>query len=156
MVNKVSETMHGIQGSSEQVSAGSNQLAVSAQDIAEGATSQAAAVEELVATVEEVTNQVMENTKSTDIVHDKAKHPRGLSLRSAAQYPSVGPSGNIPSAKTAPAVSAGRSDTILPGSSLRDLPAHPYPAPSAPHIAGPSPHPQGYHDSSDGPDGPHC
>ena len=55
------------------VSAGSNQLAVSAQDIAEGATSQAAAVEELVATVEEVTNQVMENTKSTDIVHDKAK-----------------------------------------------------------------------------------
>lgn len=73
MVNKVSETMHGIQGSSEQVSAGSNQLAVSAQDIAEGATSQAAAVEELVATVEEVTNQVMENTKSTDIVHDKAK-----------------------------------------------------------------------------------
>ena len=58
MVNKVSETMHGIQGSSEQVSAGSNQLAVSAQDIAEGATSQAAAVEELVA---------------TDIVHDKAK-----------------------------------------------------------------------------------
>ena len=67
MVNKVSETMHGIQGSSEQVSAGSNQLA------AEGATSQAAAVEELVATVEEVTNQVMENTKSTDIVHDKAK-----------------------------------------------------------------------------------
>ena len=71
MVNKVSETMHGIQGSSEQVSAGSNQLAVSAQDIA--ATSQAAAVEELVATVEEVTNQVLENTKSTDIVHDKAK-----------------------------------------------------------------------------------
>ena len=66
MVNKVSETMHGIQGSSEQVS-------VSAQDIAEGATSQAAAVEELVATVEEVTNQVLENTKSTDIVHDKAK-----------------------------------------------------------------------------------
>ena len=46
---------------------------VSAQDIAEGATSQAAAVEELVATVEEVTNQVLENTKSTDIVHDKAK-----------------------------------------------------------------------------------
>ena len=73
MVNKISETMHGIQGSSEQVSAGSNQLAVSAQDIAEGATSQAAAVEELVATVEEVTGQVLENTKSTDIVHDKAK-----------------------------------------------------------------------------------
>ena len=61
MVNKVSETMHGIQDSSEQVSAGSNQLAVSAS------------VEELVATVDEVTSQVLENTKSTDIVHDKAK-----------------------------------------------------------------------------------
>ena len=73
MVDKVSSTMHGIQDSSEQVSAGSNQLAESAQDIAEGATNQAAAVEELVATVDEVTNQVLENTKSTDIVHDKAK-----------------------------------------------------------------------------------
>ena len=48
-------------------------LAVSAQDIAEGATHQAASVEELVATVDEVTSQVLENTKSTDIVHDKAK-----------------------------------------------------------------------------------
>lgn len=73
MVAKVSSTMHGIQESAEQVSAGSNQLAESAQEIAEGATSQAAAVQELVATVDEVTNQVLENTKSTDIVHDKAK-----------------------------------------------------------------------------------
>ena len=72
MVVKISETMHGIQESGEQVSAGSGQLAESAQDIAEGATNQAAAVEELVATVDEVTNQVLENTKSTDIVHDKA------------------------------------------------------------------------------------
>ena len=74
MVAKVSGTMHGIQESAEQVSAGSNQLAESAQEIAEGATSQAAAVQELVATVDEVTDQVLENTKSTDIVHDKAKH----------------------------------------------------------------------------------
>ena len=73
MVAKVSGTMHGIQESAEQVSAGSNQLAESAQEIAEGATSQAAAVQELVATVDEVTDQVLENTKSTDIVHDKAK-----------------------------------------------------------------------------------
>lgn len=73
MVVKISETMHGIQESGEQVSAGSGQLAESAQDIAEGATNQAAAVEELVATVDEVTNQVLENTKSTDIVHGKAK-----------------------------------------------------------------------------------
>ncbi len=73
MVGKVSGTMHGIQESAEQVSAGSNQLAESAQEIAEGATNQAAAVQELVATVDEVTDQVLENTKSTDVVHDKAK-----------------------------------------------------------------------------------
>lgn len=73
MVDSISNTMHGIQESSEQVSAGSSQLAESAQDIAEGATNQAAAVQELVATVDEVTQQVLENTKSTDIVHDKAK-----------------------------------------------------------------------------------
>lgn len=73
MVAKVSGTMHGIQESAEQVSAGSNQLAESAQEIAEGASSQAAAVQELVATVDEVTDQVLENTKSTDIVHNKAK-----------------------------------------------------------------------------------
>lgn len=73
MVDKISSTMGGVQESSRQVSGGSSQLAVSAQDIAEGATSQAAAVQELVATVDEVTEQVLENTKSTDIVHDKAK-----------------------------------------------------------------------------------
>ncbi len=73
MVKAISELLDGMQASADQVAAGSSQLAVSAQDIAEGATEQAAAVEELVATVNEVTNQVMENTKSTDIAHDKAK-----------------------------------------------------------------------------------
>lgn len=73
MGDKVSATMHGIQDSSGQVSAGSGQLAESAQEIAEGATNQAAAVQELVATVDEVTSHVLENTKSTDILHDKAK-----------------------------------------------------------------------------------
>lgn len=73
MVGKISSTMHGIQESAEQVSAGSNQLAESAQEIAEGATNQATAVQELVATVDQVTSQVLENTKSTDVVHDEAK-----------------------------------------------------------------------------------
>lgn len=73
MVQSISELLEGMQSSADQVAAGSAQLAVSAQDIAEGATEQAAAVEELVATVNEVTNQVLENTKSTDIAHDKAK-----------------------------------------------------------------------------------
>lgn len=73
MVRAISELLEGMQSSADQVAAGSSQLAVSAQDIAEGATEQAAAVEELVATVNEVTNQVLENTKSTDIAHDKAK-----------------------------------------------------------------------------------
>lgn len=73
MVRAISELLEGMQSSADQVAAGSSQLAVSAQDIAEGATEQAAAVEELVATVNEVTNQVLENTKSTDIAHDKVK-----------------------------------------------------------------------------------
>nr|WP_318685921.1 methyl-accepting chemotaxis protein [uncultured Acetatifactor sp.] len=73
MVQSISEVLENLQLSADQVAAGSSQLATSAQDIAEGATEQAAAVQELVATVSEVTSQVVENTKSTDIAHDKAK-----------------------------------------------------------------------------------
>ncbi len=73
MVEKISDTMLGIQSSAEQVSTGSGQLAESSQDIAEGATNQAAAVQQLTTTIEVVTGYVLENTKSTDKVHDKAK-----------------------------------------------------------------------------------
>lgn len=73
MVNSISEVLGGIQESSDQVAAGSAELADNAQGLAEGASDQAAAVEELLATVTEVTDQVLENTKSTDRVHDKAK-----------------------------------------------------------------------------------
>lgn len=73
MVTTISGALKGMQDSADQVAAGSSQLAGSAQNIAEGATEQAAAVEELVATVSEVTQQILDNTKSTDIVHDKAK-----------------------------------------------------------------------------------
>lgn len=73
MVNNVSEVLKGIQESSDQVAAGSGELAQSAQGLAEGAADQAAAVQELLATVTEITDQVLENTKSTDRVHDKAK-----------------------------------------------------------------------------------
>ena len=73
MVEKISDTMLGIQSSAEQVSTGSGQLAESSQDIAEGATNQAAAVQQLTTTIEVVTGHVLENTKSTDKVHDKAK-----------------------------------------------------------------------------------
>lgn len=73
MVESVSEVLASIQDSSDQVAAGSEQLALSAQDLAEGATEQASAVEELLATVEEITDQVVENTKSTDQAHDRAK-----------------------------------------------------------------------------------
>ncbi len=73
MVEKISDTLHGIQTSAEQVSTGSGQLAESSQDIAEGATNQAAAVQQLTTTIEVVTGHVLDNTKSTDVVHDKAK-----------------------------------------------------------------------------------
>lgn len=73
MVHQMSDTLRSINEASEQVAGGAVQLAESSQDIAQGASEQAAAVEELLATVTEVTEQVVENTKLTDRVHDKAK-----------------------------------------------------------------------------------
>ena len=59
--------------SSNQVAAGSEQLAISSQDLAKGATDQSIAVDNLVENVSKVTEQVVANSKSTDIVHDRAK-----------------------------------------------------------------------------------
>ena len=73
MEEQISTTLGDVQEASGQVSAGSSQLAESAQSLAEGATDQAASVEELLASVEDVSNRILENAKSTDIVHDKAK-----------------------------------------------------------------------------------
>ena len=71
--DQISTTLGDVQEASGQVSAGSSQLAESAQSLAEGATDQAASVEELLASVEDVSNRILENAKSTDIVHDQAK-----------------------------------------------------------------------------------
>ena len=62
MVTDVSGTFKQIRESSDQVAAGAEQLAISSQDLAKGATEQASAVDDLEA-----------NSKSTDVVHDKAK-----------------------------------------------------------------------------------
>lgn len=72
-VTNVSNTLQLIRESSEQVASGSEQLAISAQDIAKGATDQTGAVDDLVKYVSEVTEQVVANSKSTDVVHDRAK-----------------------------------------------------------------------------------
>lgn len=72
-VINVSATLRQIKESSEQVASGADQLAVSAQNLAEGASEQSMSVENLVSSVTEVANQVIANSKSTDIVHDKAK-----------------------------------------------------------------------------------
>lgn len=72
-VTNVSATLSMIRESSQQVAAGAEQLAISSQDLAKGATDQSLAVEDLVNSVDEVTKQVVANSKSTDIVHDKAK-----------------------------------------------------------------------------------
>lgn len=72
-IANVSGTLHLIKESSDQVAAGSEQLAVSSQDIAKGATDQTMAVDDLVTNVTEVTKQVVANSQSTDIVHDRAK-----------------------------------------------------------------------------------
>lgn len=72
-VNNVSATLHLIRNASDEVAAGAGQLAESSQDLAKGAEDQSTAVDSLVASVTEVANQVIANSKSTDIVHDKAK-----------------------------------------------------------------------------------
>lgn len=72
-VTNVSATLRLIRESSEEVAAGADQLAVSSQDLARGATEQSVAVDDLVLSVTEVANQVVANSTSTDIVHDKAK-----------------------------------------------------------------------------------
>lgn len=72
-VANVSETLRLIRESSDQVAAGAEQLAISSQDLAKGASDQSMAVDDLVSSVTEVTQQVVANSASTDIVHDKAK-----------------------------------------------------------------------------------
>lgn len=72
-VTNVSATLNMIKNASDEVAAGAGQLAVSSQDLAKGAEEQSMAVDGLVASVTEVANQVVANSKSTDIVHDKAK-----------------------------------------------------------------------------------
>lgn len=72
-VTNVSATLHMIKQSSDEVASGAGQLAISAQDLAKGAEDQSVAVDSLVASVTEVANQVIANSASTDIVHDKAK-----------------------------------------------------------------------------------
>lgn len=73
IVIHMSDTLHLIRESSNQVASGSEQLAISSQDLAKGSTDQAVAVDNLVNSVSAVTDQVVANSKSTDIVHDKAK-----------------------------------------------------------------------------------
>ena len=72
-IQNVSSTLCLIKESSNQVAAGSEQLAISSQDLAKGATDQSIAVDNLVENVSKVTEQVVANSKSTDIVHDRAK-----------------------------------------------------------------------------------
>lgn len=72
-VGNISSTLGTIKLSSDAVAAGAEQMAVSSQDLAKGATDQSIAVDDLVMSVSEVTKQVVSNSESTDIVHDKAK-----------------------------------------------------------------------------------
>ncbi len=72
-VINISNVLSAIKHSSDSVSSGAEHLALSSQELAKGATDQTIAVEHLVQNVSEVTEQVVANSKSTDIVHDKAK-----------------------------------------------------------------------------------
>lgn len=72
-VNNIQDVMHLIQNSSNQVAEGTEEFSKLALDIAESAAIQANSVESLLLNMEDVTNKIVENSKSTDIVHDKAK-----------------------------------------------------------------------------------
>lgn len=72
-VTNVSDTLRLIKQSSDEVAAGAEQLAENSQNLAKGAEEQSVAAEGLVSSVTEVANQVIANSASTDIVHDKAK-----------------------------------------------------------------------------------
>lgn len=72
-VTNVSATLRMIKESSDEVVAGAGQLAINSQDLAKGAEEQSNAVEDLLVSVTEVADQVVANSTSTDIVHDKAK-----------------------------------------------------------------------------------
>lgn len=72
-VQHISDTLRLIRESADQVAAGAETMAISSQDLARGAIEQAEAVNTLVLNVSNVTNQVTATSKSTDIVHDKAK-----------------------------------------------------------------------------------
>ncbi len=72
-VNNISSTLQMIRNASDEVAAGAGQLAESSQDLTKGAEEQSTAVDNLVSSVSEVASQVIANSKSTDIVHDKAK-----------------------------------------------------------------------------------
>lgn len=84
-VNNVSQTLKMIRESSDQVAAGAEQMALSSQNLAKGATDQAEAVENLVTSVSAVTDQVVANSKSTDVVHDKAKEVGAEAINSQKQ-----------------------------------------------------------------------
>ncbi len=73
LVTNMSSVLGSIRAASDEVAAGASQLAESSQDLAKGAEQQASAVEALAESVSDVTSQVVANSKSTDIVHDKAK-----------------------------------------------------------------------------------
>ena len=77
MVVNISGVLGNIQSVADQVAGGSTELANTAQGLAEGAANQSSAVEQLLATVTDVTNQVEENSRATDRLHDNAKSVGG-------------------------------------------------------------------------------
>lgn len=72
-VLNISTTLQTIRQSSDAVASGAEQMAISSQNLARGASDQSTAIDDLVLSVSEVTRQVVSNSESTDIVHDKAK-----------------------------------------------------------------------------------
>ncbi|MGN0306625.1 MAG: methyl-accepting chemotaxis protein [Lachnospiraceae bacterium] len=60
----MADTVHGIQGASDQVDSGAEQVSQSAIELAQGASDQASITQELIATIETVSAQVADNAKN--------------------------------------------------------------------------------------------
>ena len=78
---KLSDTLHEINLSADQVSSGSEQVASGAQALSQGATEQASSVEELAATVNEITAEIEKNAESAEEAN-KLAYNAGIALNS--------------------------------------------------------------------------
>ena len=81
----LSDALHQIRLSSDQVAAGADQVSTGAQSLAQGATEQASAVEELSATIADISNNAQKNAQNSELGMEHAK-AAGAQVEESARY----------------------------------------------------------------------